>query len=411
VTDLYTESYGTGDPVLLIHGSGSWGVDTFGAQRTLADEFRLIIMDRRGYGQSPPAESMGWQTDKDDVAHLLTELGSAHVVGHSTGGTVALIAAAMVPHAVRSLVVVEPTVWGIADPAVSPPERPAAYQEAWTRGQRLSAKEFMIVTTEAAGVKDAAAMISQSWASASEADWAAAEAMRRASWAGSAPIDVAALAAAGFAKVVVVGAWDLDLHPDLADMWASGWRQAVAAEHCSLAQAVSGRLVTMSRSAHGPMIEEADTFNALLRDTWRAASWALSGGVYFLTMFVSGLVNLYTRDIEIGLHFYRDLLGLAETFRTPAEGTPEHVELELNGFTVGLGTVEAARRVHDIEAAPGSPAMVLVVWTDDVDRACESLAAAGVPVLQPPHNTGNNNRNALLRDPDGNLVEIVSKVS
>jgi lactoylglutathione lyase len=35
----------------------------------------------------------------------------------------------------------------------------------------------------------------------------------------------------------------------------------------------------------------------------------------------------------------------------------------------------------------------------------------GTPVVQPPHNTGNNNRNALLRDPDGNLVEIVSKVA
>jgi lactoylglutathione lyase len=78
---------------------------------------------------------------------------------------------------------------------------------------------------------------------------------------------------------------------------------------------------------------------------------------------------------------------------------------------VGLGTVEAAKRAHGVEAAPGSPAMVLVVWTDNVDRACEDLAAAGVPVLQPPHNTGNNNRNALLRDPDGNLVEIVAKVS
>jgi lactoylglutathione lyase len=127
-------------------------------------------------------------------------------------------------------------------------------------------------------------------------------------------------------------------------------------------------------------------------------------------MFVTGLVNLYTRDIGAGLHFYRDLLGFKETFRAPAEGVPEHVELQLDGFTVGLGTVEAAKRVHDVEAAPGSPAMVLVVWTDDVDDACKELAAAGVPVLQAPHNTGNNNRNALLRDPDGNLVEIVAKV-
>jgi lactoylglutathione lyase len=130
-----------------------------------------------------------------------------------------------------------------------------------------------------------------------------------------------------------------------------------------------------------------------------------------LNVFVTAMVNLYTRDIEAGLHFYRDLLGFAETFRTPAEGLPEHVELQLNGFTVGLGTVEAARRVHGVEAAPGSPAMVLVVWTDDVDHASQELGAAGVPVLQPPHNIGNSNRNALLRDPDGNLVEIIAKVS
>jgi lactoylglutathione lyase len=128
-------------------------------------------------------------------------------------------------------------------------------------------------------------------------------------------------------------------------------------------------------------------------------------------VFVTGLVNLYTCDIEAGLHFYRDLLGFEETFRTPKKGTPSHVELRLGGFTVGLGTVEAARERQGVEAAPGSPAMVLVVWTDDVDRAYAELEAAGVSVLQPPHNTGNNNRNALLRDPDGNLVEIVAKVS
>jgi lactoylglutathione lyase len=128
-------------------------------------------------------------------------------------------------------------------------------------------------------------------------------------------------------------------------------------------------------------------------------------------MFETALVNLYTHDIEAALHFYRDLLGFSETFRTPDDGVPEHVEFQLNGFTIGLGTVEAARRVHGVEATPGSPAMVLVVWTDDVDKAYGELAAAGVPTVQPPHDTGNNNRNALLRDPDGNLVEIVAKRS
>src|SRR5512135_2778059 len=95
--------------------------------------------------------------------------------------------------------------------------------------------------------------------------------------------------------------------------------------------------------------------------------------------FNSAFVNLYTRDIEAGLRFYRDLLGFEETFRTPTVGTPEHVELTLNGFGVGLGTVEAAKRVHGVDASPGSAAMVLVIWTDDVDLAFERLTAAGAP--------------------------------
>lgn len=128
-------------------------------------------------------------------------------------------------------------------------------------------------------------------------------------------------------------------------------------------------------------------------------------------MFATPLVNLYTHDIEAGIAFYRDLFSFAETFRTPQEGIPTHVELRLEGFTIGLSSVEAARRVHGVEAAPGSPAMALVVWTDDVDAAYRKLVAAGVPAVQPPHDGSNNNRSALLRDPDGNLVEIVAKSS
>ena len=134
-----------------------------------------------------------------------------------------------------------------------------------------------------------------------------------------------------------------------------------------------------------------------------------TGSLDPLIMFIDGLVNLYTRNIEAGTRFYRDLLGLQETFRTPKVGAPTHVEFRVGAFTLGLGTVEAAKRVHGVDASPGSPVMALVFWTEDVDRAFDRLKVAGVTVVQAPHDTGNNNRNALLRDPDGNLVEIVSK--
>lgn len=126
-------------------------------------------------------------------------------------------------------------------------------------------------------------------------------------------------------------------------------------------------------------------------------------------MFVTPMVNLYTNDIEAGLAFYRDLFGFTETFRTPLEGIPTHLELRLDGFTIGLSSAEAALDVHGVQAAPGSPAMALVLWTHDVDEAYQKLAAAGVPTLQEPHDSTNNNRSALLCDPDGNLVEIIAK--
>jgi lactoylglutathione lyase len=123
----------------------------------------------------------------------------------------------------------------------------------------------------------------------------------------------------------------------------------------------------------------------------------------------SGLVNLYTDDIEAAVRFYRDLLGLEETFRTPSAGTPEHVEMGAGGFTVGVGTVEAARRVHGVDPTPGARSVALVLWTDDVDATYAALLAAGVPGVSPPHDTGNANRNALVLDPDGTLVELVTK--
>jgi lactoylglutathione lyase len=82
---------------------------------------------------------------------------------------------------------------------------------------------------------------------------------------------------------------------------------------------------------------------------------------------------------------------------------------EHGGFALALGAVAAARTAHGVEATPGAPALAIVLWTEDLEEAFRQLTAAGAPVVQPPHDSGNNNRNALVRDPDGNLVEIVAK--
>jgi lactoylglutathione lyase len=86
------------------------------------------------------------------------------------------------------------------------------------------------------------------------------------------------------------------------------------------------------------------------------------------------------------------------------------VELRLDGVTIAVSTVEAASRVHGVEAAAGTGGFQLVLWTDDVDAAYAVLVAAGVPGFTPPHDAGNDNRSAVVTDPDGNLVELVAKL-
>ena len=128
-------------------------------------------------------------------------------------------------------------------------------------------------------------------------------------------------------------------------------------------------------------------------------------------MVTSGLVNVFTKEIQRALDFYQGLLGLPESFRTPKEGSPEHVEMTAGGFVLAVSTAEAAQRVHGIDVETGRAAMSLVFWVDDVDATFNAVTAAGVSVLTAPHDAGNNNRNAVVRDPDGTLVELVAKRS
>ena len=126
-------------------------------------------------------------------------------------------------------------------------------------------------------------------------------------------------------------------------------------------------------------------------------------------MITSGLVNVFTHDVLEALEFYVGRLGLTETFRTPTEGVPEHVELAADGFVLAISSAEAARRVHGLEAQVGSPAMNLVFWVDDVDATYRDLTSRGVVGHTEPHDTGNDNRNAVVLDPAGTLVELVAK--
>jgi pimeloyl-ACP methyl ester carboxylesterase len=109
---VHVTVWGDGEPAVFVHGSFGWGEETWREQRPLAEAYKLLVVDRRGFGSSPANGRVDFERDAADVAELLGD--GAHLVGHSYGGVVSLLAAAQRPEAVRSLVVIEPPAFGVA---------------------------------------------------------------------------------------------------------------------------------------------------------------------------------------------------------------------------------------------------------------------------------------------------------
>ena len=105
---LYYEVYGKGEPLLLIPGTGMNHLRWANQVPVYAREFKVIVFDPRGTGQSSFPEGVDVTTAllADDAAALLDTLGvdSAHVYGISQGGMVAQEMALRHPEKVRSLI-------------------------------------------------------------------------------------------------------------------------------------------------------------------------------------------------------------------------------------------------------------------------------------------------------------------
>jgi pimeloyl-ACP methyl ester carboxylesterase len=109
------EVHGTGEPVLLIHvGILADGLGRpLLAEPELASRYRLIHYHRRGYmGSVADSEPPTVARQAADAVALLRHVGvkTAHIVGHSIGGTIALQLAVDAPELVHSLVLLEPSI-------------------------------------------------------------------------------------------------------------------------------------------------------------------------------------------------------------------------------------------------------------------------------------------------------------
>lgn len=107
--ELYYETHGAGEPVLLVHGLGSSTLDWERQVAALARHYRVVTFDCRGHGRSSkPRQPYSVALFADDTAALIRalNLGPVHVVGISMGGMIAFHLAVTAPELVRTLVVV-----------------------------------------------------------------------------------------------------------------------------------------------------------------------------------------------------------------------------------------------------------------------------------------------------------------
>lgn len=107
--DVHYYEAGDGPPVLLLHG---WPQDAWcwrGVIPLLADRYRLIAPDLRGFGQTdaPAGGSYNGLTIGADAIALLDalEIERAHLIGHDWGGFGAFAAAIAAPQRIASMVV------------------------------------------------------------------------------------------------------------------------------------------------------------------------------------------------------------------------------------------------------------------------------------------------------------------
>ena len=111
---IFARSAGSGEPLLLLHGFGETHLAWRKIAPRLAQRFRVVLMDLRGYGWSAaPASEKGAAYTKramaGDVVKVMEELGAIEfaLVGHDRGARVGLKLALDHPGRVKKLALLD----------------------------------------------------------------------------------------------------------------------------------------------------------------------------------------------------------------------------------------------------------------------------------------------------------------
>lgn len=112
--EVYYRDEGRGPAVVLGHSSSATGGQWWRLMERMRDRYRLLAPDFLGYGKTPALDP-GASLAESEIVVFESMIGlvdgPVHLVGHSYGGSVAARTALRHPQRVKSLTVIEPTLF------------------------------------------------------------------------------------------------------------------------------------------------------------------------------------------------------------------------------------------------------------------------------------------------------------
>lgn len=246
------------ETAVLVHGTFNWGTNCFAEQEMLGGRYRVVVPDRRGFGGSPDLSGSEYSSDYEvDAGDVVELLGSgAHLVGHSYGGVVAMLAAARAPEKVRSLVLIEPAAHRAADEHQVVAEAIRAATVFMDQARQRPAEEYLRLVFAAGQPRPEPEEYLQR---------AAASALHeRPCWLAEVPIGE--LAAGAYPKLVINGAWDAT-----APGYLPGAGEVMQVSGRTVAAKIGAEHREISGAGHDAHKDQAEVVNQLLDGLWRGA--------------------------------------------------------------------------------------------------------------------------------------------
>ncbi len=149
--NIYYETYGSGDPLVILHGNGG-SISARSSQiEKFSKKYFVIAMDNRCHGKSDcPSGEVTFEQMADDMNSILEylNLSDVNVWGHSDGGNIALLMGISNPTNFKKIVVsganLRPDTTAV-DPAVLPL---IAHMEKDADGDPLKSKRLKLLTEQ-----------------------------------------------------------------------------------------------------------------------------------------------------------------------------------------------------------------------------------------------------------------------